>query len=186
MPGLIEDDEQKKQPQIPPQVQMQLQQSGQMIDQLTQQLQIITEEIKTKKLELDSRERIEQSRLEWEKQKFDGQMELELAKIGSQEAVVQLREELNILRAQWQAKQQAEQWERETAAAEASQMRDQAHQAQQSDQAHAQGMQADQARAQQGMMADRARHDQGMEAEMYRADRADAAAAEDDEEPLAA
>lgn len=61
-PGIAEDD--KDAPQIPPEVQQQLQQSSQMVEQLTQQLNQANEEIKIKKYELDSKERIEIMKIE--------------------------------------------------------------------------------------------------------------------------
>jgi hypothetical protein len=155
-PGLIEDDQKQ---QIPPAIQAKLEQSGQVIEQLTQQVQLLNEEMKTKKLELESRERIEAGKLEFAKQELDAQMELEMAKLGSQEAVVQLREELNILRAQWQQQGDSQQLERQAEIDEASQMRDQAHQVQQQDVGHQQGMEAAAQGAQHGMVAEQQRAD---------------------------
>jgi portal protein len=54
-PQLAEDD---KESPIPPQAQAQMQQMGQMVDALSQQLQHQTQIIQAKRLELDSRERI--------------------------------------------------------------------------------------------------------------------------------
>jgi hypothetical protein len=62
-PGLAEDDEKNKKP-IPPEVQAQIQQMSQMIEQLTAAANESSEALKTKKLELESRERIEFKKLE--------------------------------------------------------------------------------------------------------------------------
>jgi hypothetical protein len=94
-PGLIEDD--KKKQEIPPQVQQQLTQQGQMLEQLTQQLQVTTEEIKTRKFELDSKERIEFARLELQREELQANILLEHEKMGSKEAMVLLEQRLNIL-----------------------------------------------------------------------------------------
>ena len=62
--GIAEDENDNKNKQIPPEIQQQLQQMDQMIQQLTQQLNLATEEIRTKKVELDSKERIELAKIE--------------------------------------------------------------------------------------------------------------------------
>lgn len=80
-PGLAEDKDKKP---VPPEVVAQMQQQSQIIEQLTQQLNVATEEIKTKKYELDSKERIETMKLET-------QAAIELAKLESGEAVVALK-----------------------------------------------------------------------------------------------
>ncbi len=87
-PGLAEQDDEK--PQIPPEVQQQLEQSGQMIDQLTQQLNQTQEEIRIKKYELDSKERIEMAKLE-------NQAAIELAKLESKEAIEHLYAQISEL-----------------------------------------------------------------------------------------
>lgn len=61
-PGLADDDKEKK--PIPPEAQAQMQQMNQMIEQLTGQLTAVSEEMKNKKLELESRERIETMKIE--------------------------------------------------------------------------------------------------------------------------
>ena len=60
-PNLLDD---KKQGDIPPQIKAQLDQSHQMIEQLTEALKKKTEETEGKVLELESRERIEFKKLE--------------------------------------------------------------------------------------------------------------------------
>jgi hypothetical protein len=113
-PGLIE--EEKQAAEVPPQVQQQLQQSGQMIDQLTEKLNTLSEEIRTKRFELESRERIEQAKIELERERLNADILLKHEEMGSKEAIVQLqeqlailREEINAARAAEQAEQQAEQ-----------------------------------------------------------------------------
>lgn len=60
-PGIIEDKNKKP---IPPEVQAQLQQMDQMIQQLTQQLNAASEAMKTKTMELESKERIEFAKMQ--------------------------------------------------------------------------------------------------------------------------
>lgn len=85
-PGLADDDSQDQMP-LPPQVKQQLQQMNQMIDQLTNELNQKTELVKTKTLELESKERIEMA-------KIQADIEIELAKMGSQEAQILLKTEV--------------------------------------------------------------------------------------------
>jgi Phage P22-like portal protein len=77
-PGLSEPDDKEKQP-IPPQVQMQMTQMNQLIEQLTSQLNSVNDTLDNKVLELESKERIEN-------RKIQAQIEIELAKLGSREA----------------------------------------------------------------------------------------------------
>lgn len=167
MPGLIEDENAQKAPQIPPEVQQQIQQSGQMIDQLTQQLQILTEEVKTKRMELDSRERIEEMKINLERQKLDAQILLQHEQLGSKEAIVQLQEQLALLQYQIQSAAQQEAADREGAEQQASMGQQQAHEQEtmQQQQAHDRdmaqmqqdhaGLMQGQQQAHEGSMADR-------------------------------
>lgn len=61
-PGLADDP--NKQMQLPPEVQARLQEQNQMIEALTQTLNEATDQIKTKKMELETKERIEMKKLE--------------------------------------------------------------------------------------------------------------------------
>jgi hypothetical protein len=97
-PGLIEDD--KKQAEIPPQVQTYLKQLEQQHQQLAQELDTLTEEVRTKKFELDSKERIEQMRLQLERERLNAEILLAHEKMGSQEAIVQLQAQLELIQAQ--------------------------------------------------------------------------------------
>lgn len=75
------------QQQIPPQVQQQMQQMGSMIDQLTKQLHASQDVIDQKRVELESRERIEMAKLQVE-------LELGMAKMGSVESMALLKHEI--------------------------------------------------------------------------------------------
>lgn len=90
-PGIADDPNEKQQP-LPPQVQAQMAQMNQMIEQLTEQLKHKTEEINTKTIELESRERIEM-------QKIQANVEIEMAKLGSIEAIELLRQEVTQIEA---------------------------------------------------------------------------------------
>lgn len=61
-PGIADDDKNKQ--QIPPEMQAQMQQMGGMIDQLTQKLNEANEQIKTKSIEIESKERIAFAQME--------------------------------------------------------------------------------------------------------------------------
>lgn len=82
----LRDDDKAQQP-LPPEAQAQMAQMSQMIEMLTQQLNAAQDKIETKTLELESRERIEM-------QKLQVQVELEMAKMGSTEAQMLLKQEI--------------------------------------------------------------------------------------------
>jgi hypothetical protein len=83
-PGIVDDP--KKQP-VPPEVQAQMQQMSQLVEQLTGQLNQASEEIKTKKMELESKERIEMKKLEVA-------VEMKMAELGSKEGLALLTQEI--------------------------------------------------------------------------------------------
>lgn len=83
LPPNLTDDSTKGPQKIPPQVQAQMQQMGQMIDQLTSHLNQVNQVLETKKLDLEHKERIEFA-------KIDADIQINMAKLGSQEAVVLL------------------------------------------------------------------------------------------------
>lgn len=85
-PNLTENPDDKK-PEIPPQIQQQMQQMGQMIEQLTGKLHEAHDTMDQKTLELESKERIEMSKLQVE-------LELGMAKLGSVESIELMRQEL--------------------------------------------------------------------------------------------
>lgn len=88
-PGVIDDKDAKK--PLPPEVAAQLQQMSQMIEQLTAHLNEANDTIKTKKMELESRERIEFAKLELEANKV-------LATLESQEASLAFKHELEMVK----------------------------------------------------------------------------------------
>jgi hypothetical protein len=83
-PNLIDDPKAK---QIPPQVQAQMQQMGQMIEQLTQKVHEAHDQLDQKRLELESKERIEMAKLEV-------QLEIERAKIDAKDSLALLNHEI--------------------------------------------------------------------------------------------
>jgi len=83
-PGVADDKSQKP---VPPEIQQQMTQMNQMIEQLTASLNEANGKIQNKTLELESRERIENARLQI-------QAEIELAKMGSVEAIALLKQEI--------------------------------------------------------------------------------------------
>jgi hypothetical protein len=85
LPPQLQDD--GKQPPIPPQVQQQMQQMGQVIQGLTQHLNEATMEIKTKKFELDSKERIAMAQLK-------ADCSIELARLNEKSAALILEHEI--------------------------------------------------------------------------------------------
>lgn len=89
LPAGIADD--KNKPEIPPAVQMQIQQMSQMIEQLTKQLNESSEAIKTKRAEIESKERIEFAKLEQN-------AAVEAAKLGHAEAMQMLLHDQELMR----------------------------------------------------------------------------------------
>lgn len=85
-PGLADEDKEKKQ-EIPPQVQAQMQQMNQMVEQLTKQLHDAHDTIDMKRVEIESRERIEMAKLETT-------ATIELAKLESKEALTTLSHQI--------------------------------------------------------------------------------------------
>ncbi len=91
-PGIAEEKDKKP---IPPEIQAQMGQMGQMIEQLTEQLKHKTEQINTKALELESKERIEMA-------KIQAEIEMKLADIGSKEAISLLAHEVSEIQSRLQ------------------------------------------------------------------------------------
>lgn len=85
-PPLQGDD--KKQPEIPPQVQAQMAQMQQMMEQLTAQLNEAEDALDKKRLEIESRERIEMKKLEV-------QLEIEAAKLDQQHSLARFDAEIS-------------------------------------------------------------------------------------------
>lgn len=86
-PGLADDGKGAK---IPPQAQQQMTQMNQMIQQLTQHLNTATQEIKMKKFELESRERIEMAKLQTE-------ASIELARLNQKSSQVVLDHQIDAI-----------------------------------------------------------------------------------------
>jgi hypothetical protein len=84
-PGLADDPKDKK--PLPPQVQAQMAQMGQMIDAMTKELHSLHDERDQKRIELESKERIEMA-------KIQADLEIAMAKLGSQESIELLRQEI--------------------------------------------------------------------------------------------
>lgn len=76
--------------QIPPMIQAQLQQMQGMIKQLTEHLNEATKVIETKKLDLEHRERVEFA-------KIQADIEINLAKLGTQSSIALLEQEVNAI-----------------------------------------------------------------------------------------
>lgn len=104
-PQLIEDPSQKK--EIPPEIQAQMQQMGQMVEQLTGTVNQLQQEREMNLLQLESKERIEFKKLEV-------QLEIERAKLDAKDSHALLSAEIDQINnqsAQIQAMYQAEQSE---------------------------------------------------------------------------
>ncbi len=89
-PGIADQDDKNKQP-IPPQAQAQMQQMDQMIAKLTQELTAASEEIKTDKFKVDSRERIEMA-------KIKANLEITMAELGADQAATMLKHEIESIK----------------------------------------------------------------------------------------
>lgn len=87
-PGIAEKEGDKEKQEVPPEVQHQLAESGQMIEHLTQALKEANAKVDHKTLELESRERIELL-------KIQANIEIELAKMGSKESLALLQHEVS-------------------------------------------------------------------------------------------
>lgn len=105
-PGLAEDTKQAG--PDPQQLQAQLQQAGQMIQQLSQALEQTTEEIKGRRMELDSKERLEYARLDLAREELRAKISLDEAKLVSIESLEVLRQELAAVKHQLEMQQAAD------------------------------------------------------------------------------
>lgn len=145
-PGLVEE-EGKKKVEIPPQIQSKMAQYEQIIDQLTQQLNGLAEEQKSKKHELEAKVMIEMEGLKFKREELQAKTALEQAKLASTEGVEQLWAEIEAIKHRLQAENA--QQEAEASRQHATEMKaaDQSHAAQMTD-ADRQ-FQAEQAAAQQ-------------------------------------
>lgn len=98
-PGMVEKKDEDQ--AIPPEVKQVLDQQKQTIDQLTQHLHMQQNEIDQKKMELDSKERIAMAQIQ-------ADIEINLAKLGSQAAALQLEHEVAVIDKQLEAVQMAQ------------------------------------------------------------------------------
>lgn len=87
-PGLADDPSASK---IPPQVQAQMHQMGSVIDQLSKQLNIATQEIAMKRFELEHKERIELA-------KIQADIEINMLKEGNKSAIALLEQEIGSIK----------------------------------------------------------------------------------------
>jgi hypothetical protein len=87
LPPGVADDPKKDQQSVPPQIQAQMEQMNHMIDQLTKSLHAAHDQLDTRKMELESKERIASMQTQAE-------VEIALAKIGSQESVTFLKQQI--------------------------------------------------------------------------------------------
>lgn len=95
-PGLIDNPNEKK--PLPPEIQNQMSQMDQMIVQLTEQLNIKTEQIKNKTIELESRERIEFAKMEVDLKKEVLRYSHEDALLGLQREIADINQRQGLLR----------------------------------------------------------------------------------------
>jgi hypothetical protein len=97
-PGIADD---KDQPQVPPEMQAQMQQSIQMIEMLTTQLNEANDKIKTKSIEIESKERLEAMKLEndilLEKMKAELQLKLKNMELADSATRFQVDQQLREL-----------------------------------------------------------------------------------------
>lgn len=88
------------QDQIPPQAAAKLNEDQQVIQQMQQQIQGLIQEKAAKMLELESKERIAAAQVEVDKAKIAGDVEIALAKLGSTEAIAELKQDFALVQAQ--------------------------------------------------------------------------------------
>jgi hypothetical protein len=117
-PGIAEQDDKDKQP-LPPQVQQQMMQMNQTIEQLTQALNAAHNTMDTKKLELDSRERIEAARIQAQLTIAEIQAHSKESIVGFQQEVLNVHKRLDMLHASNQLQQNQNQFEQSQQALEA-------------------------------------------------------------------
>lgn len=107
-PGLAEEDE-KGDPQAQVQaLQQQLQSVLQQHQQLTQLVEQQSDEIRTKKYEIDSREKIEYEKIEVQREEIAAKTQVDLAKLGSTEAIKGLEQQVAFILQRMQLEHQAE------------------------------------------------------------------------------
>lgn len=94
-PNVVGDDQ--NQNQVPPEVQAQMQQMGGMIDQLTQKLNEANEQIKTKSIEIESKERIEFAKMEVDLKKELFKSQAQASTLILEQEIAQINQRLGLL-----------------------------------------------------------------------------------------
>lgn len=97
LPPGVADDDKNKQQQIPPEMQAQMQQMGGMIDQLTQKLNEANEQIKTKSIEIESRERIAFAQMEVDLKKELFKSQAQASTLILEQEIAQINQRLGLL-----------------------------------------------------------------------------------------
>jgi hypothetical protein len=94
-PGIADDDKNKQ--QVPPEMQAQMQQMGGMIDQLTQKLNEANEQIKTKSIEIESKERIAFAQMEVDLKKELFKSQAQASTLILEQEIAQINQRLGLL-----------------------------------------------------------------------------------------
>ncbi|MBP9693182.1 MAG: hypothetical protein KBE16_00530 [Alphaproteobacteria bacterium] len=94
-PNIIGDDKNKQ--QVPPEMQAQMQQMNSMIDQLTQKLNEANEQIKTKSIEIESKERIAFAQMEVDLKKELFKSQAEASTLILEQEIAQINQRLGLL-----------------------------------------------------------------------------------------
>lgn len=131
-PGLVEE-EGKKKVEIPPQVQAKIGQYEQMIDQLTQQLNGLAEEQKSKKHELEAKMTVEMEKIRFQREELQANIALEQAKLTQAAGVEQLWAEIETIKNRLQVEATQQQAEADRQHQAEMKVADQTHQAQMTD-----------------------------------------------------
>lgn len=96
-PGIAEPDDKDKQAPIPPQAQMQMAKQGQMIEQLSQLLKQANEDLKTKSMELESKERIAFAKMEQDAKLKLAELDAKDAQLLLTQQIAEISQRLNLL-----------------------------------------------------------------------------------------
>lgn len=94
-PNIIGDDKNKQ--QVPPEMQAQMQQMNSMIDQLTQKLNEANEQIKTKSIEIESKERIAFAQMEVDLKKELFKSQAQASTLILEQEIAQINQRLGLL-----------------------------------------------------------------------------------------
>ena len=102
-PGLIDEEKKQQDPQV---LMQKLQQMQQMVQQLSGVAEEQADVISTKRMELESRERIEMEKIQSEREERAAKYQLETAKLGHTESVVELKHSIDWIKSQIQLEEQ--------------------------------------------------------------------------------